>query len=386
MSVDQLWLSVFDQDVCIQTDSAIYSELLKKTYSHFLTKRPDPERQVSFNDFFNHDNAGGPCIIINGQEKHLYNPELLRSEYIHALILNSIYANISSHYLHHAAALSYKDDGMILTADSGYGKTTLTLALVQQGFRFLSDEIAAIGRKDGMVYPYPRGLHIRKETLQMLDLSLPLEKAARWFGKYLVDIDDIFPGMIGSPVKISQIFVLKNDGARLNSSYPHEFRAVIDHTNPVFLRQINDNPDIIHVQESVENGYPCLVVDTVHRMKVVSFFEELCSQHGIVLLDLVKREEQMPGFAPSVECQKIPRSQAALELLRRFLGGHKTALLGAENDQDSTRLLYDLASLIKEADCYQLTVGPLKEMVDVISNIVRSEKKKNYSENKVQVL
>jgi len=386
MTIDQLWISVFDQDVCIQTDSTIYSELLQMTYSHFLTNRPDLDRQASFNDFFNRDNAGGPCFIINGQERHLHNPELLRSEYIHALILNSIYANISSHYLHHAAALSNKDEGMILTADSGYGKTTLTLALVQKGFRFLSDEIAAIGRKDGMIYPYPRGLHIRKETLQLLDISLPEEKTARWFGKYLVDIDDIFPGMIGSPVKISHIIVLKSDGARLNSSSPHEFRAVIDHTDPVFLRQINDHPDIIHVQESVENGYPCLVVETARRMKVVSFFEELCSQHGIVLLDLVKREEQMPEFAPSVECQKISRSQAALELLRRFLGGHKTALLDAENNQDSTRLLYDLASLIKDADCYQLTVGPLKEMVDLISDIVYSGKKQNYSENKVQVL
>jgi hypothetical protein len=380
MPIDQLWLSVFDQDVCIQTDSTIYSELLHKTYSHFLTKGPEPEKQVSFNGFFNRDDERGPRIIINGQEKHLHDPGLICSEHIHGLILNSIYTKISSHYLHHAAALSYKDNGIILTADSGYGKTTLTLALVQQGFRFLSDEIAAIGRKDGMLYPFPRGLHIRKETLQLLDLPFPVEKAARWFSKYLVDIDDIFPGMIGSPAKISQIFVLKNDSnSRSNISSPREFKAVINHTNPVFLQQIQDHPDVIHVQETVEQGYPCLVVETAHRMKVVSFFENLCSQHGIVLLDLVKREEETPEFAPSVECQKISKSQAALELLRRFLGGHKTALLEAENHQDSTSLLYELASLIKDADCYQLTVGPLKEMVDVISNIVCYGKKMIYS-------
>jgi len=380
MPIDQLWLSVFNQDVCIQTDSTVYSEILQKTYSHFLIERPDIGRQVVFNDFFNIDNTEGPCLIINGQKKHLHDPELLRSEYIHALILNSIYTNISSHYLHHAAALSHKENGIILTADSGFGKTTLTLALVQKGFRFLSDEIAAIGRKDGMIYPFPRGLHIRKETLQLLDLPFQFEKASRWFGKYLVDIEDIFPGMIGDPVKISQIFVLKNDSnSTPNSSYPREFRAVINHTNPVFLQQIKDNPDVIHVQETLERGYPCLVVETVHRMKVISFFENLCSQHAIMLLDLIKREEEMPEFAPSVACHNINRSQAALELLRRFLGGHKTALLDAENHQESTKLLFDLASLIKDADCYQLTVGPLTEMVDVITNIVCDGKKMIYT-------
>ena len=154
---------------------------------------------------------------------------------------------------------------------------------------------------------------------------------------------------------------------------------MIDHTNPVFLQQIKDNPDVLHVQETVEHGYPCLVVETVHRMKVVSFFENLCSLHGIMLLDLIKREEETARFAPAVKCQKISKSQAAFELLRRFLGSHKTALLDAENHQDSTRLVYELASLIKDADCYQLTIGPLKEMIDVISNIVCDGKKMIYT-------
>jgi hypothetical protein len=367
--------------VSIQTDSTEYLELFRKTYRHFLVDQPNPEGQVPFNVSFSieQDNCSGKHrFIINGEEKQFMDQRLLQSEYVHALIFSSLYSHVSSHYIHHAAALSFKEKGVILTADSGYGKTTLTLALVQRGFHFLSDEIAALGRKDGLIYPFPRGLHIRGKTFNLLDLQVPAEKASRWFGKYLLDIEDIFPGMIGEPASISHVFVLKNAGnPEPDSSNSSMFKAVVSHTNPAFLQQIHEHSDIPGVQVGEEEGYPCLIVQTTHRMKVIPFLENLCCQQGIIILDLMIKEDEIPDFSPTVKCERISKSQAAHELLRRFLGGYKTAILNSENCQDSTKLLFDLASLLGNADCYQITVGPLKEMVEVISNLVCNETSSN---------
>ena len=332
----------------------------------------------SFNVSFSleQDNHSGYTkLIINGEEKQIGEQRLLGTEYIHALILSTLYSQVKSHYLHHAAALSCEGKGVIITADSGYGKTTLTLALVQRGFRFLSDEIAALGRSDGNIYPFPRGLHIWEETLNMLSLPPSVKNASRWFDRYLVDIEDIFPGMISSPAHVSYIFVLKNGNTQNpNTSGSNGFRTVISHTNPIFIQHIHDHPGINEIQIVEEEGYPCLNIQTNCRMKVIPFVEDLCNQHGIIILDLIKREDEIPDFSPTVKCERISRSQAAIELLRRFLGGQKAALLNSATSSGSTQFLFELTSLIENADCYQLTIGPLKDMVDVISDLVCSER------------
>jgi hypothetical protein len=225
-----------------------------------------------------------------------------------------------------------------------------------------------------LIYPFPRGLHIREETLNLLDLRLPIEKTSRWFGKYLVDIEDIFPGMIGKPTHISNVFVLKNgEKPELDSSNPNEVSVIVSHTNPIFLQQIHNHPEVTGVRVNEEGEYPYLIVQTAHKIKLIPFLEELCDQHGIMILDLIKREDKIPDFSPKINCERISKSQAALELLRRFLGGYKSALLRSENCQDSTRLLFELTSLLGNTECYQITIGPLKEMVDVIVNLVQGE-------------
>lgn len=388
MSNNQLRLSVFDQDISIKSDSSIFLELLQKTYSHFITTEKNGEGRSPFKvEYYleEHSNSKHGRLIINGIEKILEEPGLLHDEYIHGIILSALYSRIRSHYLHHAAALTYNNKGVILVGDSGYGKTTLALALVQRGFKFLSDEIAALGREDGYVYPFPRGLHIRQDTLDLLDFLIPVEKASHWYSKYLIDIDDVYPGMIGKPVAVSHIFVLKNltEPEKINAN-SHEFKAVISHTHPVFLEKVRCIPEITHVEVVNELGYPCLIIQTNHRMNAISNLEDVCFEEGILILDLVKREENLPNFSPELTYQRILTSQAALELLRRFLGGYKTALLTSSEHQDSSRLLFELTSLLDNANCYQITVGPLTEMMNVITNLVNEHPIANTNTYRVQ--
>jgi hypothetical protein len=376
MSNNLLRLSILDQDVCIQTDSADYLKLLREKYRHFMVDKTKSGGQTPFYvSFFLEQNGhhARPGLMINSEEMQLEDPSLLRSEFIHGLIFSSLYSNVRSHYLHHAAALSFHNKGIILTGDSGYGKTTLTLGLVQQGFRFLSDEIAALGRKDGLLYPFPRGLHLREETLNLLDLPLSPEKASRWFGKYLIDLEDLFPGMIGGPAKISYIFVLKNaNQEQPKASNSQEIKAVLSHTTSAFLQRVKQHPEIRAIQVGEEHGYPCLSIQPASRIKAIPIFEEICSQNCIMILDLIKREDPGAQFSHTAGCQGISKSQAALELLRRFVGGHKTALLSSADHPDSTSLLFELATLIGNAECYEISVGPLHETLEIITKLVCS--------------
>lgn len=68
-------------------------------------------------------------------------------------------------WLLHAAALEVNGQALVLCGPSGAGKTTLALALVQRGFRLLTEEIVWIG-DDGTVRGLPRAIHIPADSPQ----------------------------------------------------------------------------------------------------------------------------------------------------------------------------------------------------------------------------
>jgi hypothetical protein len=68
--------------------------------------------------------------------------------------------------------------------------------------------------------------------------------------------------------------------------------------------------------------------------------------------------------------ETIPLRQGVLELVRRFQGGYRSALLQNEFAGSPTRLFMELADLVSQAQCHQLYVGSLTEMADLTSALV----------------
>ena len=75
--------------------------------------------------------------------------------------------------LFHAGAVAYGDTGMILPAPSGSGKTTLTAALLTAGFRYVSDEVAAVARDTQLLFPFARSLCIKQGASRALSALYP---------------------------------------------------------------------------------------------------------------------------------------------------------------------------------------------------------------------
>lgn len=71
-------------------------------------------------------------------------------------------------FVFHAGAVSLRGEGIALFGPSGAGKTTLSLALAQRGFHYLTDDFATINGLE--LQPFPRAVNIRNGTLQMLGL------------------------------------------------------------------------------------------------------------------------------------------------------------------------------------------------------------------------
>lgn len=65
----------------------------------------------------------------------------------------------------HAGVVAVGDDAVILPGLSRSGKSTLVLALVQQGARLLSDELLAYEPRSRTLLPFPRAIKIRDECV-----------------------------------------------------------------------------------------------------------------------------------------------------------------------------------------------------------------------------
>ncbi len=74
--------------------------------------------------------------------------------------------NNPAHMFIHGGTVERNGAGYMMPAETKKGKTTLTLALVREGYGFMSDEFAVLDRQ-GILHPYPRSLSVRGDTLRL---------------------------------------------------------------------------------------------------------------------------------------------------------------------------------------------------------------------------
>jgi hypothetical protein len=69
----------------------------------------------------------------------------------------------------HAGAVVRDDRALVLPAAMDAGKSSLVVALLELGFRYLSDELGAIDPVTGRAYPFPKRISLDEEALDRLD-------------------------------------------------------------------------------------------------------------------------------------------------------------------------------------------------------------------------
>ncbi len=83
--------------------------------------------------------------------------------------LNWVIANNAHQYLIiHAAVIERNGVVCILPGTPGSGKSTLCAALVCKGWRLLSDEMALISTATGDIYPVPRPVSLKNQSIEII--------------------------------------------------------------------------------------------------------------------------------------------------------------------------------------------------------------------------
>lgn len=68
----------------------------------------------------------------------------------------------------HAGVVEGPKGAILMSAESGGGKSTLTAMLMEQGFRLLSDEFALLGLGEPVLHSYPRPVSLKNESIPII--------------------------------------------------------------------------------------------------------------------------------------------------------------------------------------------------------------------------
>lgn len=82
-------------------------------------------------------------------------------------------SRLHRYFMIHAAVVAKHNRALILPAWSGSGKSTLCAALMQRGWRLLSDEFCLLNLQDGSIQPTPRPIPLKNAAIAAFQTFAP---------------------------------------------------------------------------------------------------------------------------------------------------------------------------------------------------------------------
>ena len=79
----------------------------------------------------------------------------------------------NTHLIFHAAVVEKHGFALIMPGDPGSGKSTLCAALINNGWRLLSDELTMVSLSDRSITPLPRPVSLKNESIDVIKAYCP---------------------------------------------------------------------------------------------------------------------------------------------------------------------------------------------------------------------
>jgi hypothetical protein len=208
MKSRSLDLSIFGCLVSVQVDTKSVANLLLDIYGAFKVEKPI-DRPVMQYDIRRCSGSTSAFSVYRDKSLVGTSETLGFLLYIFEKDLTIALQEVRSDlYFLHAAVLEWEGKGVIIIAPSGTGKSTTAWALLNNGFRYLSDELAPIGLTEGVVYGYPRALGLKQKPPKY---SLP-DRLVETENSLHLPVSAFVADAILGPLPISALFILGDHG------------------------------------------------------------------------------------------------------------------------------------------------------------------------------
>jgi hypothetical protein len=151
---------------------------------------------------------------VDGASQHGFQFETDLLSYLEWLAVSRAAQATTQYAIFHAGAVTKEAMTILLVGDSGVGKTTVTMGLIQRGWLPLSDDSALVSPDCLAVVPYPRCFHTDDFSASTVETPALFEEAGSLAG-YLRPLR-----WADAPARVSCVVRLARDPAASTSAQP----------------------------------------------------------------------------------------------------------------------------------------------------------------------
>lgn len=282
--------------------------------------------------------------------------------FVYARILDQVTRRDPALICVHAAALERDGRAIAIAADSGHGKSTLTLSLAARGWGFLSDEVAAIERGTLRVRPFPMALGCRGGTARLLHGTEFGEHGFTprgWAGKTFFCPPG---GRPASEARLDALFFLE---ARPPSARrPRRYRMGLEPWDTAAARRLSEIEGILDVSLDAAGG--AVEVEVAPGAWVAPRVEGLLRDEGVMVAAVDEVGTPPPDFAAEPTLKRLRTVEGVLGVLRHLRGFGTLVELSASAPEGFGGLVATLAERMRGVRFYRLTPGRLPALVEAI--------------------
>lgn len=272
---------------------------------------------------------------------------------------------VASHYLFHAGVVEIDGKGTAIVGPSQHGKTTLTMALVQNGAHILSDETLAIRRNEPVADAFLRHLNIRTPSFELLGLTPQANLARR--PRAPISAAEFSDSRVVSDTPLHSVFFVSD---HLNNAARHaQLELHFNHLPHSLVKAIAEHASIL----SCSNEAGVLTISAESLQTTYKTVEDVSAKHGAIILHVGRMGGGKPDFSQPAQIRPLNRIEATTRLLENYQGGYQSAALAKWHGGNTMHFFNALLQLLSPVRFYELKVGPLKQMTDLVTDAVTSE-------------
>lgn len=240
-----------DVRATIATDSAAVGDYLDHILAELRAEQYGPDEQATVRIHIVRRRSEGQELIstyFDGQSAAIRTSPAQSIEVTLRNLNLLATTKTSGSVLLHAGAVEFDGRVVVVTGESGRGKSTLTAALVRAGGAYLTDELVIIEPENLRVRPYPKPLDLDPTSLELLEL--PPDDG------FVVAKRHVAPGELGgiSPGgTLAGVFVLGPDRITIEEFGP--VQGVTELLPNVFAAT-HDSPESLEILARISSSVP----------------------------------------------------------------------------------------------------------------------------------
>ena len=272
-------------------------------------------------------------------------------------IVRTLFCELTGFLVLHAAVVERAGRALVLSGPPGIGKSTLTLALLERGFGFLSDDFCPIDRVTRQVHPFPRSVWVT-------DRGGAEAAATGRPGKQPITPGRLPAAVYPSPADVSWLVCLDSGG---NSGEIQLEAGLKDEGEQPFVHDMRGIDGVMLTRLSPDLAEWRIAYPAGKGLS--SRVRRVIERHRDQIWNIYRSDRAHPDFDRTPALTLLAGHEAALAIMGELKQEPDFLRGGRDTVEGPGPFFAALLEILSGIACYRLTVGRLEETVRRIEEL-----------------